>query len=165
MKGFKRVGLFGLLCILSVSVTRSYLTTNLKTSVVEDDIVSRYQQEVLNNARYNNYKDSRKKYLEREVNNLQDRINGYYDRINDLNYEIDFCKNKRTKLDEQLAKLMCLDDLGDSTAQSRISILQKDISLNEDEIRNYEYQKNSYVSEKNDLDRKLRNTQGELESL
>lgn len=153
MKGFKRIGLLGLLCILSASATNSYVTDS-----IEDDIIQRYQEEVLNNARYNNYKDSRKKYLERELDNLKYRIDDCNNKINDCNYQIsdlndkiDYCKNRRTQLDEKLAKLMCLDDLGDYAAQSKMSILKRDISINENEIRNYESQKNSYISKKNEL--------------
>lgn len=174
MKSFKKICLLGFLGLLPSCISNSYFVDS-----IEKDIVRRYQQEVLSNARYNNYKDSRRKVLQHDIDNLKIeidncnyRISECNGRINDLDYRITLCKDKRTRLDGELAELMCLDDLGDPTAKTRMLTLKIEISRNEDTIKSYESQKSSYslkkaeyLSRKENLEYKLRQKQRELNSL
>lgn len=173
MKIFKRACLLGVFGFLSASIVSG------KTDVIERDIVRRYQQEVLSNARYNNYKDNRRKAIQYDIDSLRAEINDcnrdiseYNQRIQKLDHSIASFKNKRTALDGELANLMCLYDLGDSTAQSRMSKLQREISQNERNIENYESERSEYSSKlsrcysnKENLEYKLRQKQRELNRL
>ena len=174
MKIFKKICLLSF-CLLTTSATNSYLADS-----TERDIVRRYHQELLSNARYNNYKDYYKelhikeksrrkeklrKALQRDIDKLKSKINYCNDRIGALDYKLSARKGERTRLDGKLAELMCLEDLGDPNAKSGISNLKKDISLNEDMIENYESQKNAYASKKISLEYELRKKQRELSRL
>ncbi len=153
------------LYLLLTSTTSSYTTSSYVADNVERNIVRKYQKDVLNNARYNNYKDSRRKMIQREIDNLRIEISYYNNRIYNLNNDLTTCKEKRTQLDGQLAELMCLDDLGDPSAKSRISKLKGAISLNEKNIVSLESERSSCALKKSDLETRLFYKQQELNNL
>lgn len=153
------------LYLLLTSTTSSYTTSSYVADNVERDIVRRYQQEVLSNARYNNYKDSRRKMIQSEIGNLRDEISYYNKCIDNLDTDLLGCKDKRTQLDGQLAELMCLDDLGDPSAKSRISKLKGAISRNEENIVSLESERSSCALKKSDLETRLFYKQQELKNL